>query len=68
MTEKLLTVKEVAEILDLKRARIYELTRQNKFPFTVKIGERQYRYNEAGLNEWIKNGGNREQNSENENV
>lgn len=68
MTQKLLTVKEVAEILDLKPARVYELTRQNKFSFIVKIGERQYRYNEAGLNDWIKNGGNREQNGKNENV
>jgi excisionase family DNA binding protein len=43
MTQKLLTVKEVGEILDLKPARIYELTRRKKLPF-VQIGERQYRY------------------------
>jgi len=58
MTQKLLTVLEVAEILDLKPARIYELTRENKFSFVVKIGERQYRYSEPGLRAWIENGGN----------
>ena len=59
MTTKLLTVKEVCEILDLKPARVYELTRENKIPF-VQIGERQYRYSEAALLEWIENGGNKE--------
>jgi excisionase family DNA binding protein len=59
MTQKLLTVKEVGEILDLKPARIYELTREKKLPF-VQIGERQYRYSETALMNWIENGGNRE--------
>ena len=57
MTQKLLTVKEVGEILDLKSARIYELTREKKIPF-VQIGERQYRYSETALTNWIENGGN----------
>jgi excisionase family DNA binding protein len=57
MTNKLLTVKEVSEILDLKPARIYELTREKKIPF-VQIGERQYRYSETALINWIENGGN----------
>ena len=57
MTNKLLTVKEVGEILDLKPARIYELTREKKIPF-VQIGERQYRYSETALLNWIENGGN----------
>ncbi len=57
MTQKLLTVKEVSEILDLKPARIYELTREKKIPF-VQIGERQYRYSEPALASWIENGGN----------
>lgn len=57
MTQKLLTVKEVSQILDLKPARIYELTREKKIPF-VQIGERQYRYSETALMNWIDNGGN----------
>ena len=59
MTNKLLTVKEVGEILDLKPARIYELTRERKIPF-VQIGERQYRYSETALVNWIEAGGNQE--------
>lgn len=59
MTQKLLTVKEVGEILDLKPARIYELTREKKIPF-VQIGERQYRYSETALTNWIENGGNQQ--------
>lgn len=57
MTQKLLTVREVSAILDLKPARIYELTRERKIPF-VQIGERQYRYSESALLNWIENGGN----------
>ncbi len=59
MTQKLLTVKEVSEILDLKPARIYELTREKKIPF-VQIGERQYLYSETALICWIERGGNQE--------
>ena len=59
MTNKLLTVKEVGEILDLKPARIYELTRERRIPF-VQIGERQYRYSEAALISWIDGGGNQQ--------
>ncbi len=57
MIQKLLKVKEVSKILDLKPARIYELTREKKIPF-VQIGERQYRYSETALLSWIENGGN----------
>ena len=60
MTQKLLTVKEVSEILDLKPARIYELCRRDKnFP-VVLIGERQYRFSETALLNWIEQGGNRQ--------
>lgn len=66
MTQKLLTVKEVGEILDLKPARIYELTRERKIPF-VQIGERQYRYSRQAIERFIENGGNQESEvSENE--
>lgn len=60
MTNNLLTVKEVSELLNLKKARVYELTRERKIPF-VQIGERQYRYSETALMRWIESGGNREQ-------
>ena len=66
MTQKLLTVKEVSEIWDLKPARIYELTRQKKIPF-VQIGDRQYRYSETALQNWIDRGGNQDETEGNEN-
>ncbi|MDQ3635427.1 MAG: helix-turn-helix domain-containing protein [Acidobacteriota bacterium] len=56
--EKLLKATDVSEILDLKPARIYELTRQRKIPF-VQIGERQYRYDPSAIEQFIANGGNR---------
>ena len=67
MTQKLLTVTDVSEILDLKPARIYELCRRDKnFP-VVLIGERQYRFSETALLNWIEQGGNRQSEvSENE--
>ncbi len=59
MTQKLLTVLEVSEILDVKPARVYEMTREKLIPF-VKLGERQYRYSEFALQAWIENGGNQQ--------
>ncbi len=60
MSDRLLNVNEVAKILHLKPARIYELTRAGKLPFLVRIGERQYRYSQFGLLNWIAQGGNKE--------
>ncbi len=57
MTTKLLTVNEVSEILGLKPARVYELTRDKRLPF-VLLGERQYRYSSTAIQNWIDNGGN----------
>lgn len=65
MTQKLMTVKEVGEILDLKPARIYELTRERKIPF-VQIGERQYRYSQTAIENWIERGGNQPEDNDNE--
>lgn len=56
MTTKLLKADKVAEILDVSKQRIYELTRQKQIPF-IQVGERQYRYNETALIEWLENGG-----------
>ena len=57
MTDKLLKVNDVAELLDLKPARIYELCREKQLPF-ILIGQRQYRFSKAALEKWIENGGN----------
>ncbi|CAN5590805.1 hypothetical protein BH18ACI3_BH18ACI3_06890 [soil metagenome] len=56
---KLLTVKEVGTLLGVKPARIYELTRDHKLPH-VLLGNRQYRFSEKSLAEWIESGGSRE--------
>lgn len=53
---KLLTAKEVAKILNVSEARIFELSRQNLIP-VIRLGARQYRYSEASLMSWIENGG-----------
>ena len=60
MTTKLLNVREVGEILGLKPARVYQMTREKCLPF-VLCGERQYRYSATAIQNWIDNGGNQDQ-------
>lgn len=67
MSEKLLKVADVGELLDLKPARIYELCRLKSIPF-ILIGQRQYRFSKTALQNWIENGGNRQDENEYENV
>lgn len=50
------TVQFVSELLDVSKARVYELVRQNILP-AVRIGARQIRFDEETLNNWIKSGG-----------
>jgi excisionase family DNA binding protein len=60
MTEKLVKVAEVCDLLDVKPARVYELCREDKdFPF-ILIGQRQYRFSKTALENWIENGGSRQ--------
>jgi len=35
---------EVADFLDVTTQRVYELARNNQLPGTIKLGERQYRF------------------------
>ena len=53
---RLLTAREVSQVLQVAQARVYELARERAIP-TVRIGERQVRFDEAALRDWIKNGG-----------
>lgn len=55
--EKLKTAKEVSEMFQIDLQRVYELTRRKLLP-SVKLGERQYRYSENALQNWIEQGGN----------
>lgn len=52
---KLLTVKEVAELLSVGAPRIYEMAKQGILP-SVRLG-RQIRFSEQALQDWIANGG-----------
>ncbi len=49
---KLLTAKQVADAWQMPLARIYELARTGVLP-VIKIGERQIRFDEAALRDWI---------------
>ncbi|MGG0848819.1 helix-turn-helix domain-containing protein [Peribacillus simplex] len=55
MERKLLTVPEVAVILNVSEERAYSLARSRLLPI-VKLG-RQVRVDERKLNEWIEQGG-----------
>lgn len=55
--EKLKTAKEISEVLNLNTQRIYELTRRNLLPH-IKIAERQYRYSQSAIEQWVQSGGN----------
>jgi predicted DNA-binding transcriptional regulator AlpA len=72
MSEKLARVPRVAEILDVKKGRVYELVRENFFPpgVVIKLGKRQIRFNEDALREFIARGGclSLESNSKSENT
>ena len=52
---KLLTAAEVAERLNLRKGRVYELAKLGTLP-CVRI-RRQVRFDENQLNAWIANGG-----------
>ncbi len=63
--EKLKTAKEVSEMFQIDLQRVYELTRRKLLP-SVKLGERQYRYSETALQNWIEQGGNQSEVSKDE--
>ena len=53
---KLLTADEVADILQVSKARVYELVRRRSIP-ALMLGERQIRFDETALREWIATSG-----------
>lgn len=52
---RLMTIEEVAKILNVPRSRAYMMARNGWFP-VVHLG-RQLRVDESSLREWIANGG-----------
>jgi excisionase family DNA binding protein len=49
---RLLTAKEVANILRVSTARVYALARTNSIP-SITLGQRQLRFDEAALRNFI---------------
>ena len=49
---RLLTASEVATILRVSTARVYELARVKSIP-SITLGQRQIRFDETTLHEWI---------------
>jgi len=52
----LLTATEVAQILRVSKARVYELARLKMLP-ALTLGQRQVRFEEGALQKWITTGG-----------
>ena len=52
ITMRLLTADEVAGILSVSTARVYELARRNAIP-ALRLGQRQLRFDETALRDWI---------------
>ena len=49
---KLLTAGEVANVLRVSTARVYELARMKSIP-SITLGQRQIRFDETALRNWI---------------
>jgi excisionase family DNA binding protein len=60
MTNRLLTAAEVADILQVSVARVYELARQRVIPCVRLV--RQVRFDEQAMREWIAQGGSAQSN------
>lgn len=52
----LLTAPEVAQILRVSKARVYELARLKMIP-ALTLGQKQLRFEEGALRDWIAAGG-----------
>lgn len=57
------TAEFVSALLDVPKARVYELVRQNLLP-AVRLGARQIRFDEEILKNWIRDGGNLHSNNQ----
>lgn len=55
MLQKMMTADEVAEVLSISKARVYDLTRQKLIP-SVRLG-REVRFSPDALRAWIDQGG-----------
>jgi excisionase family DNA binding protein len=53
---ELLTAKDLAAQFKISIQQVYELARTNRLP-TVRLGQRQVRFNAAAIRRWIDQGG-----------
>ena len=51
--EKLLTIKEITNIIGFKQSTIYKFIKTNSFPKPIKIG-RSSRWKLSDINNWLK--------------
>jgi len=52
-SERLIDIKEVADITGLKRATIYKWIKESKFPKPLKLGEKASRWKLSSIMDWI---------------
>ena len=52
MTARLMTVKEVSELLSISERKLWQLTHDGEIPH-VRIGSRTIRFDEADLAAWL---------------
>lgn len=50
--DRLLTVEELAEVLNVDERYVYR--RADRWPFTVRLSERKLRFSEEGLQRWLR--------------
>lgn len=63
MNKRILVVSEVADLLRVKKQRVWELVRQGKLP-VIRLGERQYRFSSGAIEKFLQNGGLEDKDSE----
>lgn len=56
MEKQILVAEEVAELLRVDKQRVYELARTKQIP-VIRLGERQYRFDEQAIQKWLEKGG-----------
>ena len=53
--DRLMTVKELGELLGLDRVTIYRLRKEGRFPRPLQLGPRTIRWRQSQIQEWIAN-------------
>jgi len=57
MDKQILIADEVAELFRVDKQRVWELTRTNKLPGIIRLGDRQYRYSARAIQEFLNGSG-----------